>query len=84
MRCAFASWCINPKARDGRELPAKVVQAWMGRSSIKITLDIYGHLFRLRAMTAKLSHQKRRCWVEDYENDLDAHYYRLNGRLSRR
>ena len=41
----FASWCINPKARGGRELPAKVVQEWMGHSSIKITLDIYGHLF---------------------------------------
>jgi integrase len=41
----FASWCINPKDRGGRELPAKVVQEWMGHSSIKITLDIYGHLF---------------------------------------
>ena len=41
----FASWCINPKDRGGRELPAKVVQEWLGHSSITITLDIYGHLF---------------------------------------
>jgi integrase len=41
----FASWCINPKARGGRELPPKVVQTLMGHSSIVMTLDIYGHLF---------------------------------------
>jgi integrase len=41
----FASWCINPKDRGGRELPAKVVQQWLGHSSITMTLDIYGHLF---------------------------------------
>jgi integrase len=41
----FASWCINPKDRGGRELPAKVVQEWLGHSSITMTLDIYGHLF---------------------------------------
>jgi integrase len=41
----FASWCINPKSRGGRELPAKVVQQYLGHSSIVITLDVYGHLF---------------------------------------
>jgi integrase len=41
----FASWCINPKNRRGRELPAKVVQEWLGHHSITMTLDIYGHLF---------------------------------------
>ncbi|HEY2532838.1 MAG TPA: tyrosine-type recombinase/integrase [Xanthobacteraceae bacterium] len=41
----FASWCINPRSRGGRELPAKVVQALLGHSSIVMTLDIYGHLF---------------------------------------
>jgi integrase len=41
----FASWCINPKNRGGRELPPKVVQTLMGHSSIVMTLDIYGHLF---------------------------------------
>jgi integrase len=41
----FASWCINPKDRGGRELPAKVVQHLLGHSSIVMTLDVYGHLF---------------------------------------
>jgi integrase len=41
----FASWCINAKDHGGRELPAKLVQTWLGHSSIKMTLDIYGHLF---------------------------------------
>jgi integrase len=44
-RLFFASWCINPKDRGGRELPAKVVQQWLGHSSITMTLDVYGHLF---------------------------------------
>jgi integrase len=41
----FASWCINPKDRGGRELPAKVAQTLLGHSSITMTLDRYGHLF---------------------------------------
>jgi len=41
----FASWCINPKERGGRELPAKVAQTLLGHSSITMTLDRYGHLF---------------------------------------
>jgi integrase len=45
LRHFFASWCINPKDRGGRELPPKVVQQWLGHSSITMTLDIYGHLF---------------------------------------
>jgi integrase len=42
----FASWCISPKDRGGRELPAKVVQEWLGHSTIAMTFDVYGHLFR--------------------------------------
>ena len=42
----FASWCISPKERGGRELPAKVVQDWLGHSTIAMTLDVYGHLFK--------------------------------------
>ena len=41
----FASWCINPKERGGRELTPKVVQHLLGHSSIVMTLDRYGHLF---------------------------------------
>jgi integrase len=39
----FASWCINPKARGGRELPPKQVQYLLGHSTISMTFDIYGH-----------------------------------------
>jgi len=45
LRHFFASWCINPKDRAGRELPPKVVQQLLGHSSIVMTLDRYGHLF---------------------------------------
>jgi integrase len=41
----FASWCINPRARGGRQLSPKEVQTLMGHSSIMMTFDIYGHLF---------------------------------------
>ena len=41
----FASWCINRQTDGGRELPAKLVQSYLGHSSIKMTLDVYGHLF---------------------------------------
>jgi integrase len=41
----YASWCINRRVDGGLELPAKVVQARLGHSSINITLDVYGHLF---------------------------------------
>jgi integrase len=45
LRHFFASWCINRRADGGRELPAKVVQALLGHSTIVMTLDRYGHLF---------------------------------------
>ena len=51
----FASWCINPRDRGGRELPAKVVQEWMGHSSIKMTLDLYGHLFPRKSDNAEIA-----------------------------
>jgi integrase len=44
LRHFFASWCIGRKVDGGRELPAKVVQTWLGHSSIAMTLDVYGHL----------------------------------------
>jgi integrase len=42
----FASWCISPKERGGRGLSAKVVQEWLGHSTIAMTFDTYGHLFK--------------------------------------
>jgi integrase len=41
----YASWCINPEKRGGRELSPKEVQSLLGHSSIVMTLDRYGHLF---------------------------------------
>jgi integrase len=55
----FASWCINPKERGGRELPAKVVQHLLGHSSIVMTLDIYGHMFREGGDRAELAEAAR-------------------------
>jgi integrase len=40
-----ASWLINRKRDGGLELPAKVVQTRLGHASIRLTLDVYGHLF---------------------------------------
>jgi integrase len=51
----FASWCINPRDRGGRELTAKLVQTLMGHSSIVMTLDLYGHLFRDGSDRAELA-----------------------------
>jgi len=42
----FASWCISPKNRGGRGLSPKIVQEWLGHSTIGMTLDVYGHLFK--------------------------------------
>jgi integrase len=42
----YASWCINRKVDGGLELPAKVVQERLGHSSIVMTMDVYGHLFK--------------------------------------
>jgi integrase len=55
----FASWCINPKDRGGRELPAKVVQSLLGHSSIVMTLDRYGHLFPSGSDRAELNASER-------------------------
>jgi integrase len=55
----FASWCINPKNRGGRELPAKVVQQLLGHSSIVMTLDRYGHLFLRGDDRAELADAER-------------------------
>jgi integrase len=55
----FASWCINPKERGGRELPPKVVQHLLGHSSIVMTLDVYGHLFKDGGDRAELAEASR-------------------------
>jgi integrase len=51
----FASWCINSRAKGGRELPPKDAQELLGHSSIMMTLDLYGHLFPRRDDPAELA-----------------------------
>lgn len=55
----FASWCINPRSRGGRQLSPKEVQTLMGHSSIVMTLDIYGHLFPRTDDSAELAASSR-------------------------
>jgi integrase len=55
----FASWCINSKAKGGRELPPKEAQALLGHSGIMMTLDLYGHLFPRRNDPAELAQSVR-------------------------
>jgi integrase len=45
LRHFYASWCINRRVDGGLELPLKTVATHMGHSSIKMTADVYGHLF---------------------------------------
>lgn len=46
LRHFYASWCINRKEDGGLGLPAKMVQERLGHSSILMTMDVYGHLFK--------------------------------------
>ena len=46
LRHFYASWCINRTKDGGLGLPPKNVQERLGHSSITITLDTYGHLFK--------------------------------------
>jgi integrase len=59
LRHFFASWCINPHKRGGRGLSPKVVQHWLGHSSITLTLDVYGHLFKPEDNGAELAAAER-------------------------
>src|SRR5215469_5249649 len=40
---------------NGRELPAKVVQEWLGHSSIRMTLDIYSIMFPRGSDSAEIN-----------------------------
>jgi integrase len=51
----FASWCINPERRGGREMPMKEAQHVLGHASIVMTMDIYGHLFPEQGGRAELA-----------------------------
>jgi integrase len=59
LRHFYASWCINRRDDGGLELPAKVVQERLGHSSIVMTLDVYGHLFKTRDDSKLLEEAER-------------------------
>src|SRR5262249_42101301 len=46
LRHFYASWCINRVKDGGIGLPPKNVQERLGHSTINMTLDTYGHLFK--------------------------------------
>jgi integrase len=46
LRHFYASWCINRTKNGGLGLPPKDVQERLGHSTIAMTLDRYGHLFK--------------------------------------
>lgn len=45
LRHFYASLLINRKIDGGLEYPLKVVSEYLGHTSIKMTADVYGHLF---------------------------------------
>jgi integrase len=45
LRHFYASLLINRKVDGGLEYPLKVVSEYLGHTSIKMTADVYGHLF---------------------------------------
>jgi integrase len=64
LRHFYASWCINRRADGGLELPPKVVQERLGHSSIVMTMDVYGHLFRGATTRPSSRRRRRRFWAE--------------------
>ena len=46
LRHYYASWCINRQKDGGLGLPPKIVQARLGHSTLAMTMDTYGHLFK--------------------------------------
>ena len=46
LRHFYASWCINPVERGGQGLHRRTYRCGSDHSSIVMTMDTYGHLFR--------------------------------------
>jgi integrase len=47
LRHFYASWCINRIEEGGLGMPPKNVQERLGHATINMTLDRYGHLFKV-------------------------------------
>ncbi|MBZ9774382.1 tyrosine-type recombinase/integrase [Mesorhizobium sp. CO1-1-8] len=46
LRHFFASWCLNPMSLGGQGKNPMEVQKELGHSTIALTMDTYGHLFK--------------------------------------
>jgi integrase len=62
LRHFYASWCINRVEDGGLGLPLKMVQERMGHSSITMTADVYGHLFKSADDGAELEEAEKKLW----------------------
>jgi integrase len=80
LRHFYASWCINRTADGGLGLPAKVVQERLGHSSIMMTLDVYGHLFRGATTATSWRPRNKSCSAE---RGTDAAWRRISQRNQR-
>ncbi len=63
LRHFYASWCINREKDGGLELSPKIVQTRMGHSSIKITMDTYGHLFPSGDDGTEMEAAEKKLWT---------------------
>jgi len=56
----FASWCLNREKDGGRGLLPNRVQKLLGHSTIGITMDTYGHLFKDQDGQEELAQAEKR------------------------
>ena len=59
LRHFFASWCIARQEAGGLALDPKTVMVRCGHSSIKLTLDRYGHLWPAKDDAALMAAAER-------------------------
>lgn len=64
LRDFCASWCINRREDGGLGLTAKMVQQRLGHASIVMTMDVYGHLFRVMTGAMNWRLPQQRCWLD--------------------
>ena len=76
LRHYYASWCINRRKDGGLELPMKMVQERMGHSTIVMTADVYGHLFKSKDDGTEMN--KAMEFVPGAGRDIDATYSEKN------
>jgi hypothetical protein len=76
----YASWCINREEDGGLGLPGKVVQERLGHSSIVMTMDVYGHLFKGGNDGAALAKAAEKLWPDRDTNATWREFIKQNQR----